>query len=301
MPPPSLTAITLVKNEEIHIARCLASLKTFAERVIVVDSFSTDRTLEVARAAGAEVFQHPFTNYASQFNWAIDSCQITSKWTMRIDADEYVDAELATNIVSRLDSLDEEITGVVVTRYIAFLGRVIRHGGVSPQQVLKIWRTGFGRIENRWMDEHTVLSKGATVSFDGALIDNNLKDISFWIEKHNRYAIREMIDLMNEDYEFFSEHNLVGSSEQARSKRKKKKHIYGRAPLLYRAIFLFIYRYIFRLGFLDGVEGFSFNILQTFWYRYLVDLKIIEARASIQSDGVEAFKKRLRDQYGFEI
>jgi glycosyltransferase involved in cell wall biosynthesis len=297
----SLTAVILTKNESIHLARCIASLAQCAERIVVVDSFSTDDTVEIARNAGADVVQNPFRNYASQFNWALDNCKIASRWTMRIDADEYVDAKLADNISQRLDRLGEETTGVSVTRYISFLGRVIRHGGVSPQQTLKIWRTGLGRIESRWMDEHTVLSQGGISSFDGALIDDNLKGLNFWIEKHNRYAIREVIDLMNEEYQFFKEQGLAGTSKEAEAKRRQKKAVYARAPLLYRALFLFVYRYIFRLGFLDGKAGLSFNLLQTLWYRYIVDLKIIEAQDLIQSSGVDAFKQKLKSEYGIEL
>lgn len=296
-----LTAIILTKNEAIHLARCISSLEGCVERVVVVDSFSTDNTLEIARNAGADVFEHPFRNYADQFNWALDNCKVSSRWTMRIDADEYVDARLAKNIIQRLDGLSEETTGIAVTRYISFLGRIIRHGGVSPQQVVKIWRTGLGRVESRWMDEHTVLAKGSIAAFDGALIDENLKDISFWIDKHNRYAIREAIDLMNEEYHFFDEQAFLGTSKEAQSKRKQKKAIYNRAPLLYRALLLFFYRYVVRLGFLDGTAGLSFNLLQTLWYRYLVDLKIIEARGIIRSSGVNAFRGKLKSDYGIEL
>lgn len=301
MTSSSLTAIILTRNEEIHLARCMASLKRCAERIVVVDSLSMDNTVEVARNAGGEVFEHPFRNYADQFNWALDNCNISSRWTMRIDADEYVDARLAENLAQRLDGLGEETTGVAVTRYISFLGRVIRHGGVSPQQVLKIWRTGLGRIESRWMDEHTVLAKGEIVAFDGALIDANLKDVSFWVDKHNRYAIREAIDLMNEEFKFFNEQRFVGTSKEALSRRRNKQAIYNRAPLRYRAILLFLYRYILRLGFLDGSEGLSFNLLQTLWYRYLVDLKVAEARALIRSAGIDGFKRKLKSEYGIEL
>jgi glycosyltransferase involved in cell wall biosynthesis len=298
---PSLTAIILTKNEELHIARCIGSLKECAERVVIVDSFSTDKTVDLARSAGADVYQRPFHNYADQFNWALKNCNITSLWTMRIDADEYVDADLSNNISKQLTTISDEISGVVVTRYISFLGRIIRHGGVSPQKTLKIWRTGFGQLENRWMDEHTVLSKGGIITFSGALIDDNQKDISFWIAKHNRYAIREMIDFINSEYHFFYEQELIGTSKEATSRRIKKKSVYNRVPLLYRAIALFLYRYIFRLGFLDGKEGLSFALLQTLWYRYIVDLKIMEARAFIGRAGLEAFRKALKGQHGFQL
>ena len=298
---PSLTAIILTKNEELHVARCIGSLKGCTERIVIVDSLSTDKTVDLAREAGADVYQRPFRNYADQFNWALDNCNITSSWTMRIDADEYVDADLSRNISKLLSTMPGDITGVAVSRYISFLGRVIRHGGVSPQQLLKVWRTGLGRVESRWMDEHTVLSNGEIASFNGALIDDNRKDISFWIEKHNRYAIREMIDFINSEYHFYPEEDLFGTAEEAKSKRFKKKSIYNRAPLLYRAVALFFYRYIFRLGFLDGKEGLSFALLQTLWYRYLVDLKIMEAHAFIRRAGLEAFKKTLKDQHGFQL
>ena len=215
--PHPETAIILTRNEELHINRCIESLSGCAERIVVVDSFSTDHTVELARKAGAEVYQRPFRHHADQFNWAIDNCNIATTWTMRIDADEYIDATLANSISSRMATFPDEISGIVVTRYISFMGRVIRHGGVSPQQSLKIWRTGAGRIENRWMDEHAVLAAGSIVTLDGGLIDDNQKDISFWTDKHNRYAIREMIDFLNLEYGFFSEQDLLGTAKEASS------------------------------------------------------------------------------------
>jgi glycosyltransferase involved in cell wall biosynthesis len=300
MPALSLTAIILTKNEEIHIARCVNSLNPLAERIVVIDSLSVDKTVDLARAAGAEIYVRPFRNYADQFNWALENCNVSSTWTMRIDADEYIDAELAKSLSEQLREAPTEITGVEVTRYIKFSGRIIRHGGVSPQRLLKIWRTGLGRIENRWMDEHTVLSQGAIMTARGALIDDNKKDISFWVDKHNKYAIREMIDFLNLQYGFFEEQILAGTSDEASSKRAKKT-LYNKAPLLIRAIALFLYRYVCRLGFLDGKQGLSFALFQTLWYRYLVDINIMEARDLIRTAGLDAFKKKLKDLHGLQL
>lgn len=296
-----LTAIILTKDEELHITRCIESLRSCASRVVVVDSFSSDGTVELAKSAGAEVYLHAFRNYADQFNWALDNCGIESKWTMRIDADEYIDPQLSGAIAMQLPKLPSTVTGLSVTRYITFGDRVIRHGGVSPQQLLKIWRTNCGRIESRWMDEHTVLSHGDIAALPGALIDDNKKDISFWVDKHNRYAIREMIDFLNAEHQFFQEDGSLATAGEARAKRFKKQSLYNRAPLLYRALALFLYRYIFRLGFLDGAQGLSFNLFQTLWYRYLVDLKIIEARKSIDRSGIEEFKRELKQAHGFKL
>ncbi|OSI25730.1 glycosyltransferase family 2 protein [Bradyrhizobium canariense] len=296
-----LTAIILTKDEALHITRCIESLSSCASRVVVVDSFSSDGTMELARSAGAEVYQHAFRNYADQFNWALENCEIASAWTMRIDADEHIDSELSSAIAMQLPKLQSNVTGLSVTRYITFGGRVIRHGGVSPQQLLKIWRTNCGRIESRWMDEHTVLSHGDTSALPGALVDDNKKDVSFWVDKHNRYAIREMIDFLNAEHGFFQEDVSLATTGEAKAKRFKKRSLYNRAPLLYRALALFVYRYIFRLGFLDGTQGLSFNLFQTLWYRYLVDLKIIEARRLIAHSGIEEFKRELKQSHGFEL
>lgn len=296
-----LTAIILTKNEELHIIRCIESLRGCASRIVVVDSFSSDRTVELAKSAGVEVYQRAFRNQADQFNWALDNCDILTAWTMRIDADEYIDKRLSSSISMHLSASSDRITGLAVTRYLTFAGRVIRHGGVSPQQQLRIWRTGCGRIENRWMDEHAILSHGEIAKLPGELIDDNKKDVSFWIEKHNRYAIREMIDFLNTEHRFFQEDVSLATTGEAKAKRFKKQSLYNRAPLLYRALALFLYRYIFRLGFLDGSEGLSFNLFQTLWYRYLVDLKIIEARKLIAHSGVEEFKRELKQAHGFEL
>ncbi|QAU48738.1 glycosyltransferase family 2 protein [Bradyrhizobium guangzhouense] len=296
-----LTAIILTKNEELHITRCIESVRGCASRVVVVDSYSSDRTVELAQSAGAEVFQRAFRHQADQFNWALDNCKVSSAWTMRIDADEYVDPQLSSEISRSINMAPAAFTGLTVTRYLTFSGRVIRHGGVSPQQQLRIWRTGTGRIENRWMDEHAVLSHGEIGSVPGALIDDNKKDVSSWVDKHDRYATREMIDFLNAEYRFFLEDDTMASAAEAKSKRIKKQTLYNKAPLLYRAVALFLYRYIFRLGFLDGSEGLSFNLFQTLWYRYLVDLKIIEARKLIADHGVEEFKRTLKQRHGFEL
>ncbi|KJC49530.1 hypothetical protein UP09_07210 [Bradyrhizobium sp. LTSP885] len=296
-----LTAIILTKNEKLHIARCIESLRASVSRVVVVDSFSSDETVELAKAAGAEVYQRAFHNYADQFNWALDNCGIVSDWTMRIDADEYIDPQLAAAIATQLPMFPKTVTGAAVTRYITFAGRIIRHGGVSPQHLLKIWRTNLGRIESRWMDEHTVVSHGEIAQLPGALIDDNRKDVSFWIDKHNRYAIREMIDFLNAEHRFYREDDSLATTGEAKAKRFKKQSLYNRAPLLYRAFALFLYRYVFRLGFLDGTAGLSFNLFQTLWYRYLVDLKIIEARKLIARSGIEEFKRELKEAHGFEL
>lgn len=283
-----LTVITLTKDEELHIARCLDSVAPFATHCLVVDSGSTDRTIEIAKAKGAEILFNPWINHASQMNWAISRVPNKTDWIMRLDADEVVPPDLADEIADQLSRLSEQIEGVYVSRRISFLGRPIQWGGVFPVRVLRLFRNGKGMCENRWMDEHIFVA-GATADFSGEIIDDNLKPVSWWIEKHNSYASREVVDLLNLEFGF-SDHETVAdlrSGRQDSVKRWVKEKVYSRLPGGFRALIYFLYRYVIRLGFLDGREGTAFHVLQGFWYRYLVDVKLYEVRKYMRNHNVD--------------
>ena len=269
----SLTVIILTRDEARHIERCIASVTGLAERIIVVDSGSTDATCALAVAAGAEVRCQDWINYASQFNRAIDDCAITSTWTMRLDADEVVTPPLATSLAQFLAE-PSQAAGVTINRAIHFLGRRIRWGGLYPVEILRMWRTGKGRIESRWMDEH-VLVEGRIIHIAGDIADINLNGIGWWTAKHNGYATREAIDQLTHKPRRGVQHVL---SPQARRKRWLKDNVYARLPLGLRPLLYFLYRYIALLGFLDGWPGLAFHGLQGLWYRFLVDVKIAELR-----------------------
>lgn len=274
-----LVAVILTYNEEQHLARCIASLRDIVTEIVVADSFSTDATLEIARAHDATVIQHEWLNYATQFNWALTQLGSDTEWVMRIDADEYVTDELAGEIKATLPTLGVEVDGVYCGRSMTFQGKLIRHGGVFPIKVLRLFRFGRGQCENRWMDEHIKVA-GATADFYGKLIDDNLKPLSWWTDKHNKYASREVVDLLNLEYHFMP-HDSVAKlcgGRQAGVKRWLKEVVYARLPSGFRALAYFFYRYVVRLGFLDGEAGTAFHFLQGFWYRYLVDAKIAEVK-----------------------
>src|SRR5687767_4012175 len=137
----SIAAIVLTKNEAIHLRRCLRSLHGIADHTFVVDSFSTDGTLDIASSEGATVVQNPWTNYASQFNFALDRLPIATDWIMRIDADEFLEGDLE-GLKSRLAVLPSDVTGLLLRRKMNFLGRWIRHGGMHPLWHLRMWRSG---------------------------------------------------------------------------------------------------------------------------------------------------------------
>ena len=274
-----LVAIILTFNEEKHLRRCIGSLQGLASQVLVVDCFSTDATVEVARDLGARVIQHPWTNHAQQFNWALTQLDPDTDWVLRIDADEVLTPELVQEIRERLPGIGPQIDGIYWGCRRTFQGRLLRHGGLVPFKVLRLFRYGRGRCENRWMDERINVD-GATITFRGEMIDDNLNSLTWWTDKHNRYASREVVDLLNLEYGFMPRDSVarLQGGNQAGRKRWLKEKVYARLPGGLRALAYFLYRYVVRLGFLDGQAGAAFHVLQGFWYRYLVDAKLAEVK-----------------------
>jgi glycosyltransferase involved in cell wall biosynthesis len=286
----SIAVVILTYNESLHLPRALDHIACFAQEIFVIDSFSTDGTVDLARVRGAHVLQHPFQNQARQFAWALENAPITADWVMRLDADEIVEADLAQEIVTKLPRLPTDVTGVNLNRKTIFQGRFIRHGGRYPLMLLRIWRRGKARIEDRWMDEHIYLTEGRSVTFQGGFADDNLFDLTFFTAKHNGYASREALDVLNQRHHLFEpQRELTGAStsRQARIKRFFKKSIYNHIPFEISAPGYFFFRYVIQLGFLDGPEGFVYHVLQGFWYRFLVGAKLRELESAMRGASTE--------------
>ncbi|TWO72293.1 glycosyltransferase family 2 protein [Caenimonas sedimenti] len=279
-----LAVVILVRNEAIHLARALASVRSVASEIFVVDSGSTDSTVTIATSAGAHVLNNAFVNYAKQFQWALDNAPITCSWVMRLDADEIIELDLANEIAEKLPSLPADVVGINLDRKHIFMNRWVRHGGRYPLRLLRIWRRGHGRIEDRWMDEHMVVWGGRTVHFNGGFADHNLNDLTFFIDKHNKYATREAIDALNQRMQLFARDdglNSQSASWQAYVKRWGKERVYNRLPFTVSATLYFLWRYVFQLGFLDGRSGLVYHFLQGYWYRFLVGAKLMELEQAV--------------------
>ncbi|MDB5677659.1 glycosyltransferase family 2 protein [Sphingomonas bacterium] len=288
----TVTALILSFNEEVHIGRCLDRIAPLADRVIVIDSFSTDRTVEIARDKGAEVHQHAFTNQAAQLQWALDTIAIDSDWIIRVDCDEYLEPALIEALQDKLPTLPAEITAIDLKLKVLFRGKFIRWGGYYRTWLTRLWRPGAGRMEQRWMDERWLITRGRPDRITGGdLVDASLKDIGWWVAKHNGYATRQMVDFIAR------EHGLVGAADgdlTASAKRGRGlRDRYSRAPLYLRAVLYFLQRYFLRLGFLDGRLGFMWHFMQGFWYFMLIDAKIDEARTWIAANSLEQFPQYL--------
>lgn len=285
-----LSVIILTYNEELHIRRCLDKISPYVKQVFIIDCFSSDKTIEIAKEyPNVMILQNKWINYATQFNWALNNAPIRTKWVLRLDADEYLSDRLIAELTQKLDILDEKYTGIVIPLQRVFFGKNINHGIAKGIKMLRIFQYGKAKSEVRMMDEHIELIEGESIEFSGSFSDDNLNDISWWTTKHIGYAVREAIDLLDIEY------NLTGSAShteqskidsQALAKRRKKQS-YATKPLFLRSFLYFIYRYIVKGGFLDGKEGFLWDFLQGWWYRTLVDAKVLEARKWLLANGYD--------------
>jgi len=166
-----------------------------------------------------------------------------------------------------------------------FLGRHIKRGGTARIKILRLFRKGKVVSEQRWMDEHMQVISGGIIDFEHEFADDNLNNIIWWSAKHNGYAVREAIELLDLEYGFLDKsfQSTYQLNDEAKLKRERKLS-YAKKPLFIRAFAYFIYRYIFKLGFTDGKEGFLWHFLQGWWYRTLVDTIIFEVKKSCGGD-----------------
>lgn len=268
-----ITAIVLTRNEEQNLPDCLRSLAGFARRVVVVDSGSTDATRAIAREAGADVLEHPFETYARQFNWALDNAGVDTAWCLRLDADERLTPALCTELEALMtEHATGDVSGIVLQAWLYFMGRKLAHVK-NMKRKLMVFKTGLGRVEDRYMDEHTRLLSGRSVDAKERFLHYDYKDMTHYIGKLNWYAGREVRDYF--DYlEGRSQNDGLDTVNSA--VRGRKFRIYYRLPMFLRCWLMFVYSYVFRLGFLDGREGFLYHYMYHRWYRTLVDAKIYE-------------------------
>jgi len=271
---PILSAVILTYNEEQNLPACLSSLKLLGCPIFVVDSGSTDRTLEIATRFGATILEHPFTTHTQQWDWALKNVPLESEWVMALDADQAITSELAAEIRTQLAA--SMFDGFYIKRRQVFRGRWIKHGGYYPKYLLKLFRRHRVYLHGGDSVDHHFYVRGSCGKLRYDLIEANHKEdnISFWIEKHNRYA-----KLVAADEQRGGEFPLPPALFESPDQRVIwLKRLWSRLPLFVRPNLYFVYRYFLRAGFLDGKEGFIFHFLQAYWYRLLVDINLDEIR-----------------------
>jgi glycosyltransferase involved in cell wall biosynthesis len=269
-----VSVVVLTYNSEATIAATLESAARLSADIHVVDSFSTDATVDVATREGVHLVQHPFASYGAQRNWAIDTLPLRGDWELHLDADERLSDELVAAIRSVMANGSGAVDGYYVPRLVRFMGREIRHGGMYPIWHMRLFRRGQGRCENRRYDQHFYV-EGATGRLPHPLIDDIRMSVGEFVSRHDRWADAEAEELCRP-----SPGVVVGGRLRGNPVERKRylRGVYNRMPLFVRAFALFVYRYVVRLGFLDGREGLVFFTLQTLVYRLLVDARLYERR-----------------------
>lgn len=298
-----ITVVILTLNEKLHIARCIERVRPVAQRIVVIDSLSTDGTQEIARSLGAEVYERPFTYHADQLRWGLTQAGITLGWVLWLGCDEYLQPSLLDEIRKRLPVLPEDVASVEFKLRLVFKGRWIRWGGYYDTILVRLWKVGSAGVEDKLMDERITVWSGRTARFTGGdLVDENLNGIAHWTAKHNGYSTKHMIQFMRRELQIGAEGEERGRlSRQGARKRFLRDGIYATFPLYMRSVLYFLYRYILRLGFLDGAQGFVWHTLQGLWHMLLIDVKIGEARRIVARHGPEGLHRELLETYGLSL
>ena len=272
----NISVFILTFNEAANIRRCLESLRGWTDDIVIVDSGSTDGTLTICREYGSRIYQNKFINHAIQCNWALDNIEFKSEWVMRLDSDEILPDKLKSELAGYVGGLNENVTGIYINRRQYYMNRWLRHGGIYPHYILRVFRKGAGRYEEK-TEEHFVLRMGTTIKArNDFLEDNRNNTMKFWLRKHDDLSDGEIRDTLGltRDNDADLEPKMFG--ERVQRTRWFKLNVYQRLPLFLRAFLYFTYRYFIRLGLLDGVPGLIYFVNQSFWYRFYVDSRIYE-------------------------
>jgi glycosyltransferase involved in cell wall biosynthesis len=271
-----LSTIILTFNEEINLPNSLNSVIHWADQVFVVDSFSTDKTIEIAKQNNVPVYENPWICWATQRNWALDNLPIRNEWVLFLDADEQISPELANEIKETLKNVPEEVAGFYINRRFIFLGRELKHGGYNPNWVLRLVRPRRTGVLPAGDSEYFQVN-GQVNKLKSFMYHEDKKNIAFFIDKHNKISSSAAMKLFNKK-------SILDLEKEGRAVIEGRKRVWiketilNKLPLFLRPFVLFTYRYFLKLGFLDGKEGFIYYFLHDFWYPFLVDVKVLELR-----------------------
>ncbi len=263
--PVSVMIFTL--NEELNLPGCLQSL-AWCDDVIVIDSFSNDKTRDISLAAGARVFEHVFTGFGDQRNWALQAAAPAHPWVLILDADERVPVELSQELGRILPVVPDQVGAFRLKRRFHMWGRWLRYSSLYPTWVVRLVRNGRVRYVNRGHAE-TQEVDGEIRDLENDLIDENLKGMDEWFERHNRYARKDAEYELQQDAEPASLSGLFTGDPMQR--RKALKRLAAKVPG--RPVVYFLYSYLWRRGFLDGRDGLIFCMMRALYQGMVVARK----------------------------
>ena len=265
-----ISVIILIGQEKIHLKRCVEKLKPLEPKCIwLIESQPDDGGVAIAKETAEKlgltlktVYNKWPGLYAKQLNWAIDNLPIETTWILRLDADEYLYSETCEEVKQLVTDggLPPDVTSLSLSLSRVFCGRKIRFGGTAHIPMVRFFKYGIGRCEDRAMDEHIITSEGRDYRLKGEFADHNLNSMDWWREKHRGYAKREAADAL--------------AFARGEIHFKPAKEAYYRMPRYIRALIYFSIRYFLKGGFLDGYGGWMWNFWQGLWYRWIVDREI---------------------------
>lgn len=277
-----LTIIILTYNEERNISDCLNSVLQLPCTIYIVDSGSTDTTLDIINQYSnttdkIKVVYNQFISYSEQRNWAQKNNPFKTKWVFHLDAGERITEDLSIWIKNNFD-VNSPYNGFMFSRQTYFLNRWIKYGGHYPNYHLRLYKTEYGKCEDKAYDQHFVVQGDVKKIPKADIIDIVADDLISFTYAHTRWAVVEAKEILTEQKKGEVQENIVGNPIE--KKRWLKNNLFQKSPIFVRSISYYLYRYFIKLGFLDGKEGLVFHFLQGFWFRFLVDSIVYEVRIS---------------------
>ncbi|MDB4345781.1 glycosyltransferase family 2 protein [bacterium] len=266
----NVSILILTYNETVNISDCLKSV-AFSDDVVVLDSFSSDDTVQLAEGAGATVVQRAFDNYAAQRNFGL-AHDFRHDWVFMLDADERIPSNFIDEIRAVTAQVDNPVTLYRMRRKDMFMGRWLKRSSGYPTWFGRLFRKGAVSVEREINEEY--YTDGEVGLLEGHLIHFPFnKGVEYWFERHNRYSSMEALKLSEERAESIVWSDFMNADPMLR--RKAFKAFAYRMPL--RPLLTFCFLYFVKLGFLDGKAGFHFSLMRS-TYEYMISLKMREIR-----------------------
>jgi glycosyltransferase involved in cell wall biosynthesis len=294
-----VTAIILCYNEEANLPDLIKSMKEINVNLFAVDSYSSDNTLKILAENNIPFIQHTFENYSRQRNWAQDNMPFKTEWVLHLDSGERLTKEFVQWFNNSFDPL-RSVDGYIFSRRTMIFGKEVKYGGQYPQYHLRLFKTEKGRCEDKLYDQHFYLNGTSEVVRGHVdIIDTVMENWHAFIVGHARWAVFEATEqLSGKEDSGKVKASLTGSPIE--QKRWLKNNLFQKSPIFLRAFLFFIYRYFFRLGFLDGKTGLAFHFLQGCWFRFLVDAVMLELKTKMKLQNIsleEIIQKEYGDKY----
>jgi len=287
-----ITFIILTYNEEKNIGELLDNLNGIPGEILVVDSYSKDKTIEIIKGRNVCYLQHPFENYSRQRNWAQENNPFKTEWVFHLDADERLTEGLRNWLIKNFKP-SQDIDGYMFGRRAIFMGKWIKS---HYNYHLRLFKSQKGGCEAKAYDQHFIVNGKTQVIKKKDMTSEVADNLNNFIASHNKWAFLEAIDVIKNEERGEVKASFWGSPIER--KRWMKNNLFHKTPLFLRSFIYFFYRYFIQMGFLDGKEGLVFHVLQAFWFRFLIDAKVLEIKLKMK-ESKQNLDTTLSNNFGF--